>query len=366
MRAGARLRLLSLLVLSACLLPAAAGAQVSISLVWHQPDLQTFYLSDFDPSDASLHPDLFTVSLINTAGVDTTIYLKFYIYFGATSDTRLLEAKSDPFVLGPGGEVFTNRELTNDQQPFGLVEAIFDEEAAGDLAETALETGLLPSNTYSFRLEAYSYPAGVLLNTAQYVLTVSNPTRVDLIGPGASFGGVLPVVATPNPQFFWSTDASAATLLKRYLIRVVRVQESGSAEEAIQGFATWEGEINDATTAIYPSSVESIPLEPGATYAWQVERLVETSSGVARLESEIFWFKMEDQNSGFSGSSVDEEVDAMINQIAGLQGVSGELAGFRPTGQVLVDGKPTDLNSLRGLLEQVLNGALQIATIIIR
>jgi hypothetical protein len=119
-------------------------------------------------------------------------------------------------------------------------------------------------------------------------------------------------------------------------------------------------------TAIYPSSVEAIQLEAGASYAWQIIRYVETSSGTVDIESPIFWFKMEDPAAGVVGASVDEEVDQMIDQIQEMQGVGDQLEGYQPTGQVIVDGQPMNLNALRNLLEQILNGQLQVGTIIIR
>ena len=134
----------------------------------------------------------------------------------------------------------------------------------------------------------------------------------------------------------------------------------------MQGYAVWEASVENQTTEIYPSSVAAIALDPSATYAWQVKRLVETSSGTQELESQIFWFKMEDPESGVVGANVDDEVSQMIDQIQDIQGVSGELEGFTPTGQVLIDGRPVDLNALRELLELVLGGQLQITSIIIR
>lgn len=195
---------------------------------------------------------------------------------------------------------------------------------------------------------------------------MSNPTRVDLVGPGDEFGQTLPIVATSTPQFFWSTDASAIGINTRFQIRVVKVEAASSAEEAMSAFAVWEDEIDNQMTAIYPSSVEAIQLEAGASYAWQVKRYVETSSGTAEIESTIFWFKIEDPAAGVIGASVDEEVDQMIDQIQEMQGVGDQLAGFQPTGQVIVDGQPMNLNALRNLLEQVLSGQIQIVTIIIR
>ena len=366
MRAGARHRLVSLLVLGVGIWPALASGQAAVFITWNQPDIQTFYLSDFDPSDTSAHPDLFTVTITNTAGLDQTIFLRFFIFSGAGAALEILSAKSNDFVLAPGGLVVSNRELSNVDRPFGLADYSVNTETAEAITDKLLETGLLPSDIYTFRIEVYNSATAGLLSSAEHAVVVSNPTRVDLVGPGAQFGGTLPVVAIPTPQFFWSTDALDPLLTARFLIKVVRLQESASAEEAIQGFAVWEAEVTDQTTAIYPSSVEAIALEPGATYAWQIKRLIDTSGGIREIESEIFWFKMEDEASGIVGAGVDEEVDAMIDQIMSLQGLSQELEGFQPTGQVLVDGRPVSLNALRSLLERVLAGTIQIATIIIR
>jgi hypothetical protein len=364
MRAAARRRLLSLLVLGACLWPVVASGQASVFITWHRPDIQTFFLSDFEPSDTSVHPDLFTIIITNTLGTPQLVKLRFFISVASVIDP-LLSAESNEFTLDPAGLTISNRELSDPDRPFGLQEYTLDSDAAEDLFGTVLETGLLPSDTYTFRIEVYG-PTGLLLSSAEHPLVVTNPSRVDLIGPGAQFGGFLPVVAISTPQFFWSTDALDPALTANFMIKVVRVEEAASAEEAISGFAAWESGMDNQTTTIYPASVEAIPLEPGATYAWQIKRLVDTSGGIRELESDIFWFKMEDEASGIFGAGVDEEVTSMLDQIIELQGLTSDLEGFHPTGQILVDGRPVSLNSLRNLLERVLAGTLQIATIIIR
>ena len=188
MRAGARQRLLSLLVLGACLWPVVASGQATAFITWHQPDIQTFYLSDFDPSDTSVHPDLFTVGITNTLGSDQTVKLRFYLFSGAGASTELLAAESNDFNLDPGGLVISNRELSNVDRPFGLQDYTFDSDAAEDLTNTLLETGLLPSDTYTFRIEVYA-ATGLLLSTAEHAIVVSNPSRVDLVGPGSGWAG---------------------------------------------------------------------------------------------------------------------------------------------------------------------------------
>jgi hypothetical protein len=365
MRATRRRHLLGLVAAGIVLWPAVAGAQVSVIFIWNQPDIQSFYLSDFDPTNTSAHPDLFSLTLVNTAGVDQTIYLRFLIMAGATADIQLASAQTDPFVLDAGGLTVSNRQLSETGRVYTLSDFDVNTDEAEKIVNTLLETGVLPSDTYTFRIEAYSQ-AEVLLSSGEFALVVSNPSRVDLLGPGAEFGGILPVIATSNPQFFWTSDAMTGSQTVRFQIKVVAVGDAATAEEAMQGFASWQKEVQDQTTVVYPASVEAIPLQAGQTYAWQVSRIVTTSGGEREIESEIHWFQLQDLSAGLTGASVDEEVAAMIAQIQSLQGVSQQMDGFTPMGTVLVDGKPVSLNALQPLLARILSGEIQILSLIIR
>jgi hypothetical protein len=358
-------------------LPSVGRGQVALDFTWNQLDMQTFFVADFidlaqETYDVSSHPELFTAILTNTSGVSQ--YVAVRITFGvenlnagnlAESYPGLAMIETTVFEVPATGRIFTNRDISDQASDIGILDSTVDEDATGDLKDLILQTGLLPSGRYIFDIELLDAERQ-LIQVLQRTRWVSNPTRVDLVGPGDEFGQTLPVVATSTPQFFWSTDATASTINTRFQIRVVRVEDATSAEEAMSAFAVWEEEVTNRMTAVYPSSVDAIPLEAGASYAWQVLRIVETSSGSVDIESPIYWFKMEDPAAGVIGASVDEEVDQMIDQIQEMQGVGDQLEGYRPTGQVIVDGQPMNLNALRNLLEQVLNGQLQIGTIIIR
>jgi len=360
--------------------PAHGRAQVTVNFIWHQLDMQTFYVADFidlaqESVDTSLHPDLFTVVLTNTTAMPQQISLKVTMRIDNLSALQLsgqemASAQSYLATLAANEIVqIRNRDLSQEGQRFSIdpSKSSYDEDTLRDLQDLILQSGLLPSGTYTFLVEVLNqYDQPIPGATFTHPIFVSNPTRVDLVGPGITFGGTLPIIATNTPQFFWSTDAIGSVLNSRFQIRVVKVEGAASAEEAMQGFAVWEKFVENQTTEIYPSSVEAIALEAGETYAWQVERLVETSSGTHEIWSDIFWFRLEDPTAGIIGAGIEEEVSQMVDQIQDLQGVAGELEGYQPTGQVLVDGRPMDLNALRNLLEQVLSGQIQIITIIIR
>ncbi len=380
MRTGSRWCLACGLVAALLLLPSQGRAQVSVNFIWHQPDMQTFYVADFidlaqESIDTSMMSDLFTVVITNTTVTARNVSLKVTLRIEnlaalQLSGNTLAWAQSLPFTL-EASEVLqvSNRDLGQEGSRFSIDsgKSGFDETTGEALQDLILQTGLLPSGTFVFDVAIHDeFDQPIPGASFSHSIIVSNPSRVDLVGPGTEFGGSLLVIATETPQFFWSPDAVASGLTSRFRIRVVKVEGATSAEEAMQGYATWEKIVENQTTEIYPSSVEAIALEAGQTYAWQVERLVETSSGTHELQSDIFWFKLEDPSAGVVGAGIEEEVSTMVERIQELQGISSELEGYQPTGMVLVDGKPTDLNALRNLLEQVLSGQIQIATIIIR
>ncbi len=391
MSAGSRRYLAVGVFATLVLLPSVGRGQVSITFIWNQPFMETFFVADFidmaqETGDTSSHPDLFTAVLTNSNPFVTqqvVVKITFSIYnlnaAGLSENmeglawlqTKLISLDDPDNPLSPSPRIFTNRDLAQQGSDIEIDQSDYDSGATDELQDLILQTGLLPSGHYVFIVELLDASLQPIQTPIQIDRWVRNPTRVDLIGPGDEFGQTLPVVATGTPQFFWSTDASwttnpSATGLTRFQIRVVKVEDATSAEEAMSAFAVWEEVILDQTTAIYPSSVAAIQLEAGASYAWQVLRSVETSSGSVDIESPIYWFKMEDPAAGVVGATVDEEVNQMIDQIQEMQGVGDQLEGYRPTGQVLVDGQPMNLNALRNLLEQVLNGQLQIITIIIR
>ncbi|MFO7768371.1 MAG: hypothetical protein R6W82_05390 [bacterium] len=354
MRTGVRRRLVMGLAAAACLWSVEAHAQFQVQII-PTGDIEAFYLSDLDPLQTGNASDFFLVRLMNNTGAEAIVSLEFEL---SSDDYGMLATgRTEPFALGQMAE-FGNTDLTTLGQQYSLQDYDIDTESAEELGERILESGVLPSDTYHFTLVLYQGGMEVARNT--WDRPVINPSRVDLLAPGGEFGGVLPVVANDTPQFFWATDAFSAGTSVRFRIRVVRVDDAATAEEAMQGYASWEEEIANSTSAIYPPGVSALPLEPGATYAWQVERLVETSGGTRELESEIFWFKMEDTSAGILGADIQEEVRDMMDQILGTQGMGSEMEGFRPTGTVLIDGRPVEINALRELLQQIVTGQITV------
>lgn len=354
----------SVAVLGPLLAGPPADAQVRAAVEWIHP-AEVIYVSDFNPLIPGQHPDLLSIVLQNGAAGEQTVVLALTISMERPRQAVVVRGETAPFVLREPLRRITNRDIASGDGDVAFADYEFGG-PAGDLRDRILETGRLPAGTYRFAVEVRT-PQGVVLDRAELRREVVNPTRLELLGPGAPFGEPPPVVTSPSPRFLWTAGAGLVAGGGPYRLRVVRADGAASAEEAMQGFAAWE-DVTDATSAVYPGSSAALRLEPGATYAWQVVREVRTSGGVDELESPIYWFRMAGTAQGITatGDPATDAVSRQIRRLAELLGLGGELDGFRPADPVLVDGRPVPLHALEGLLRAIIAGEVPVRSITVR
>ena len=303
---------------------------------------------------------------MNGAASQQSVVLELIVRQEQPSSRLLFEGSTDPFEVRGSVRRITNRDLASRNSDVSIRN--YDIASAGeDLSETTARTGRLPSGTYVFQTRV-TMPGGLLLDEDEVRVDLVNPTRLELLTPGGPFGDQPEVVNASAPRFQWSTDEGLIGGSQQYRIRVVPVDAAASPEEAMQGFASWDA-VTSATTAIYPGSVSAIPLVPGSTYAWQVTREVLTSGGTQSLASPIYWFKMADgtgAGSASGGAAADIGRETQLFQLLQRLGLGGDLVGFRPTGQMLVDGSPVSIENLEPLLRAILSGDVAVRTITVR
>ena len=338
----------------------AAQATVSIQTIY---SVETIFVADFSPYNVGQQPDFLQVTIMNGLGRAQNVRLKIVIRQERPTPQMLFTGTTKEFVLSGSVRLITNRDLAD--QKSDVVIRTFEIGATRDIQDKMAQTGRFPSGTYVFEAHLTS-ATGVPLSDSQTRVDLVNPTRIELQTPGSLFGNQPEVVTTPSPRFQWTADEGLVGSLGSYKLRVVPTDAAASAEEAMQGFASWET-VTTATTAVYPGAASAIQLVPGRTYAWQVTRAVKTSGGTQSITSPIYWFKMsggtETAGGGSRGSGGNVGVRLGLNQLGQGLGLGNQLTGFNPTGQMVVDGRSVSFDNLEALLQAILSGQVTVRSV---
>lgn len=332
---------------------AAAQTQVSIRLL---AAAEAIYVADLLPGSADLRPDLLGITLAGQ-GDNRPVVLELTVARENPSPVEIFRGTTDPFVIGEPVRQLTSRDLAASGGDFAITEHSVNDDA---LDEAGARSGRLTAGTYLFTVVLRS-PEGAVLDRDELRITLSYATRVDLLSPGAPADAGPPLaIPGPTPRFLWSSDGESPGA--RYRVRVVRVDGEGSAVEAIQaGYPVWET-LTSATSALYPASVQALPLEPGGTYAWQVTRELGTSGGDEPVESPIYWFRVD----GAGGTAGNGALDLRFAALLRALGLSGELEGFTPVGATLEDGRVIPLDALEALLAAIAAGEVAVLNVRVR
>jgi hypothetical protein len=356
------------LIACAALAATPAAAQVQVTLRPLGPP-EAFFVADLLPGSSGARPDLIGITLIAggpatgdavraaTAGAQAagpTLSLEITVARESPSPAQIFRGTTDAFVLSQPVRQVTLRELASRGRDVSITDFTVNDEALGGAGG---RSGRLPAGTYLFRVVVHDTHGGAV-DSDELRLTFSSASRVELLSPGAPADMAPPVVLGPTPRFLWSGGDPGA----RYRLRVVKVDDSGSAVEAVQsGFPSWDAAVT-GTSAFYPASVEALRLEPGATYAWQVTREVRTSGGTELVESPIYWFRVGGAGVPGAGGGALELRFAALLRALGLS----ELAGFTPVSATLDDGRPVPLDRLEALLTAIQAGEVAVLSVRVR
>jgi len=337
---------------------APAAAQVGLTAQWVYP-VESLYIADFTPHTIGRNPDFLMLTFMGS-GQTQSVVLEVTVTREQPSSLFIFRGTTNPFPV-QGVRRVSNRDLATSNGP-----AAIDDYEIGTEAQSVTETGLLPAGSYLFRFVVRT-PQGVVLDEAQLRIDLGQATRIELLSPGSPAGDSPPLVNTPAPRFLWSTDGpvggtTGSALPGVYRLKVVRADGAASGEEAMQGFASWETQTS-STSEIYPGAASALPLEAGATYAWQVIRQINTSSGIEELQSPIYWFRMGAGGSRGPSACGDDAAGAQLEQLLQVLGLAGDLGGFCPTGTLLVDGRPMSSSALAELLAAIAAGEIPVLSI---
>jgi len=344
-----------LLAVCAAVAAMPAAAQVQLTVRPLAPP-ETFYVADLVPGGSGARPDLLGITLVADR-VGQTVSLELVVSRETQSATEIFRGTTNPFVLNQSVRQITMRDLVSRGRDVSLTDFTVNDDVIDGPGGRG---GRLPAGTYVFRVTVRD-SRGEPIDTDEVRVSVTSPTRVELLSPGGPADASPPEVQGPTPRFIWSADGAAPGA--RFRLRVVQVDATaGTAVEALQsGFPAWES-IVTGTSAFYPASAQALRLEPGGTYAWQVTRELSTSGGQDVVESPIYWFRVGGPGApGAASGTLQLSFNALLRAL-GLT----ELDGFTPVGATLEDGRPLSLDKLEALLRAIGAGEVSVLDVRVR
>jgi len=234
-----------------------------------------------------------------------------------------------------------------------------------------MQSGKIPNGTYTF---TFSNPEGSA--SISKTVEIYEPITFELIGPG---GDILDIeenfLSTSFPIFQWNADSCPKCNIG---IRVSEFNEEkhSSAIEALNDISSlpvsniekyYFFSASSSNTFQYPFN-ESINLEPGKKYVWQLLRQYNTTQGEVNNYSEIFAFSIKDFSLETPISSQSEELnkEKLIlilgdDKFQEIFGNGGELSEFTVSSiEIKVKGSSPLSNDLNTIIEKIESNDIQI------
>jgi hypothetical protein len=339
----------SLAVFCTLLLLATRVPAQKIQMTTSAAVLDQVTISDVDFGRSTSPKWLFTIELnadppdesVKDLVIEITGDLKFA---SGKAEQDVMILKSLPFEL-KGRRVFTNIDLSR----LGIKgEYTFDNTKIDRLGVKyiALSSTRLPSGIYTLNISVYqnlSGSPGPELAHGKIVFVISNPSTVELLFPPDGDTGV-----GQYPLFQWIYDGPQSRISV-----YERLSEQGSLEDAASGVAQLVQEV-PGTSFLYPTSGARV-LQPGKSYVWFVEGLVQSAGGtVQTIRSQLRSFTV--AIPGTSSTAPTESILDILERALGPkyksifdQIRSGE---YSASGQLTQDGSSITPEQLRSLVNR--------------
>jgi len=336
---------------------ASGEIQVTLELFPEVQNARMLFLSDFDLLQLGTGPLMFRISMINSGNAAKTIIGRFSVETASLG--TLFYGETHPFTLPQGTLYLTNHDLFSRQQTYSLSEYNF-EAAADELRDIILQTGQLPADRYDFKWEIFDVNNNTNQDSKIESLFIDNPTRLDLISPGAeASGSYLPFLYTTFPYFRWESNAT------EFRLKVCeKLPHNHSPEDAMNNTPRLETTITGSTFFQYPSA-GALNLEEGKTYFWQIFVTIATASGRVEVPSEIWGFQVVDLSNPQFAENQEQLLESLQDilgegAITELFGPDGELQGFQITGVAFWNGKPITMQTILEIIDAIRDGKLQV------
>lgn len=389
-----KIRIITACLVFVAMLSSAGQSQTNIflDLQLTNQGAQVFLVGDFDFVNSGLSVDYFFIQLDNVSPSSSPtcrFRLVMDVILNNGSVTEIIgRGETDPFDLPPGStNILTSSQLAAGTamvagQPIRInySNSNVDFDAVEDLESQVLTTGKLPTGIYAFELKLLSEGppvAGCPSEIADQVednhtMVITNPTTLELLFPGRSISesGVSEITTT-FPYFQWFSDASPVNTMYNIFV-FEKYPDDQSVQDVLSHPAILHIENYSLTFFQYPTEPNPTLisgdligpvrlLEAGKIYYWFIQAVIPSGTGQVTLTADPFRFKVSDLSQSVNFAP---QILAFLRQALGpnyeptLQQLVEE--GFEPNGNILYDGTNMEVNDLFQMLNQILQGDLQL------
>jgi len=195
-----------LLFLLVCV--SATFAQVQVVTRPLTNTLEIFFLKDFDINSPASSRPIFFVDLINDSQARDIILC---VIVQSDNHGQLSRGETIPFSLKASERLtISSSQLFSNSGPYRFHRYTIADDVVDDLLQDILATGKLPTDIYTFDTIVKD-DNQTSLDDDSFEIRISNPSTLDLIGPGSPATGRIDdcAIAFSNlPQFRWASNMS--------------------------------------------------------------------------------------------------------------------------------------------------------------
>ncbi|MFQ5677219.1 MAG: hypothetical protein ACE5G1_15105, partial [bacterium] len=303
-------RAFSLLFMTIIFSDSSAAVRVTHRFV-NNSAFEVFFLKDFDVNSAAVGPPIFFLEVVNddpTTEVVVTLCLELH----SRQHGNLSRGETRPFTL-KRSEVLnlSNKDLFSNSGPYRLDRYEVAEDVVSELLQDILSTGKLPTDVYTFVVQIKDQ-SRTLLDDESFDIRVSNPKKLDIIGPGSPASRRprdCDRIFTNLPNIRWDTrmkivrftlaewrpgeDPENALNNEPRFTRIFTIGNNTQLNLRARDLG-----FNDPIEALhsnafqYPATDTRLPLRQGKAYVYRLTGLVNSSSGFFAIPSEVYCFRL--------------------------------------------------------------------------
>ncbi len=261
---------------------------------------------------------------------------------------KLYEGLSYPFVMGPFEQVppISSKEFlikNNKSVKVALSRTLFEMADSDPLKKQFLDTQKIPDGIVRYTMILEQNFSVLFQQSSDH--TVINTSRVDLIAPGSTPSGMMPVIYNMYPLFVWTSDLPP-NIYGNDDVFTLRLYKAKSGESAALALSRIPVFSRGTKTPQYQLTKQDYRLIPGATYYWEVSGFVKGVT-ISEIKSSPFGFKV--------AKSVNTEFWDIINTLRLIYGedILEKVYDYDSQVTLKIDGSTITIEELREMVQKV-------------